>query len=150
MLAKQARVLIIADEVGGTDPDLFDAALTRLRQGVEVWLNGSSESPFLYDRAWGGMVMCGCMYIYENGVGSCANKFPDCPALTDAGQNFGAGFYNDHHYHYGYHIYAAAVVSKFDPAWGRRFHQHVLMLVRDIANPSDSDGFFPTWRHKDW
>jgi endo-1,3(4)-beta-glucanase len=25
------------------------------------------------------------------------------------GQNYGAGFYNDHHYHFGYHIYAAAV-----------------------------------------
>lgn len=27
---------------------------------------------------------------------------------TDEGQNFGAGFYNDHHFHFGYHIYAAA------------------------------------------
>ena len=24
------------------------------------------------------------------------------------------------------------------------------MLVRDIANPSLMDPFFPTWRHKDW
>lgn len=35
------------------------------------------------------MVMCGCNYQYENGVGFCGNSYPDCPALTDAGQNFG-------------------------------------------------------------
>ena len=97
-----------------------------------------------------GMVMCGCDYYYEDGHGGCRNSYPNCPALTDAGQNFGAGFYNDHHFHFGYHIYAAAVVSKYDPEWGRKYHEHVLLLVRDIANPSDEDQFFPKWRHKDW
>lgn len=98
--------LIVAQEVAAVD-DLpsnlpFQAALSRLRSGVEVWLNGSAQSPFLYDRSWGGIIMCGCNYMYENGVGFCANKLPDCPALTNQGQNFGAGFYNDHHYHFGY------------------------------------------------
>jgi endoglucanase Acf2 len=41
-------------------------------------------------------------------------------------------------------------VSRFDGDWGRKWHQHVLLLVRDIANPSNDDMFFPTWRHKDW
>lgn len=101
----------------------------------------------LYDRSWGGIVMCGCNYFYDEVTkkSGCNNKFPDCPAITDAGHNFGAGFYNDHHYHFGYHIYAAAVIAKFDAVWGRKFHQHVLMLVRDIANPSDDDKYFPTW-----
>jgi endo-1,3(4)-beta-glucanase len=26
----------------------------------------------------------------------------------------------------------------------------MLMLVRDIANPSKEDAYFPTFRHKDW
>jgi hypothetical protein len=47
------------------------------------------------------MVMCGCDYYYEDGKSGCRNSYPNCPALSDAGQNFGAGFYNDHHYHYG-------------------------------------------------
>jgi endo-1,3(4)-beta-glucanase len=111
---------------------------------------GSAESPFLYDKSWGGMVMCGCNYVYENGKGFCANKFPDCPALVDQGQNFGAGFYNDHHYHFGYHIYAAAVLSRYDRVWARRYYDHVMLLVRDIANPSTSDPYFPIFRHKDW
>ena len=153
MLAKLARILVVADEVQAvesTEAELFTAALSRLRSGVEIWLNGSAQSPFLYDRSWGGMIMCGCNYVYENGVGSCSNKIPDCPALTDQGQNFGAGFYNDHHYHFGYHIYAAAILCKYDHAWARQYYDHVLMLVRDIANPSDSDPYFPTFRHKDW
>jgi endo-1,3(4)-beta-glucanase len=148
MLAKLSRVLLIADEIGGINPKLLLKGLNVLRHGVEVWLNGSAQSPFLYDEAWGGIVTCGCDYDGKNS--GCYNRYPNCPALIDAGQNFGAGFYNDHHYHYGYHIYAAAVLSKFDYVWARKFHQHVLLLVRDIANPSDDDPYFTTWRHKDW
>jgi endo-1,3(4)-beta-glucanase len=150
MLAKLGRILLVADEVGGVSKEDFRSALKTLRDGVSIWFNESAGSPLLYDRSWGGIVMCGCDYKYENGVGFCANSYPNCPALSDAGQNFGAGFYNDHHYHFGYHIYAAAVVAKFDAKWGRDFHQKILLLVRDIVNPSDDDQFFPTWRHKDW
>ena len=150
MLAKLGRILLVAVEVGGVDRRAFQKALKRLQDGVTVWFDTTAGSPFLYDRAWGGMVMCGCDYKYENGKGFCANSYPNCPALSDAGQNFGAGFYNDHHYHFGYHIYAAAVAAKFDKKWARKYHQHILLLVRDIVNPSDDDEFFPTWRHKDW
>ena len=96
--------------------------------------------------------MCGCDYAWDEELkkGYCRNRFPNCPALNDMGQNFGAGFYNDHHFHFGYHIYSAAVVAKFDPAWGRKYHEHVKLLARDIANPSRDDPFFTTWRHKDW
>jgi endo-1,3(4)-beta-glucanase len=115
LLARLARILIIADEMGLSGSEDFGEALDHLRLGVTIWLNGEAQSPFLYDRSWGGLVMCGCDYAYdkENDYGHCANQFPNCPALVDQGQNFGAGFYNDHHYHFGYHIYAAAVGKKF-------------------------------------
>jgi Glycosyl hydrolase family 81 C-terminal domain len=32
----------------------------------------------------------------------------------------------------------------------RRFFERVLLLIRNIANPSEEDQYFPTWRHKDW
>eukprot|EP00599_Poterioochromonas_sp_BG-1_P009041 CAMPEP_0173139988 /NCGR_PEP_ID=MMETSP1105-20130129/4598_1 /TAXON_ID=2985 /ORGANISM="Ochromonas sp., Strain BG-1" /LENGTH=938 /DNA_ID=CAMNT_0014052849 /DNA_START=75 /DNA_END=2891 /DNA_ORIENTATION=+ len=150
LLARLARILLISDEVGLRQRKEFADALSHLRDGVEIWINGRAQSPFLYDRSWGGLVMCGCDYTYEDMWGHCRNSYPSCPALEDMGQNFGAGFYNDHHYHFGYHIYAAAVVSKFDAVWGRKWHQHVLLLIRDIANPSNDDIYFPTWRHKDW
>ena len=69
----------------------------------------------------------------------CSWQFPTCPGLTDPGQNFGHGFYNDHHFHHGYHVYAAAVVAKYDAYWGRRYFEPVLALIRDVANPSSKD-----------
>lgn len=42
------------------------------------------------------------------------------------------------------------MVSLFDPDWGQRFFERVLLLVRDIANPSVDDRFFPQFRQKDW
>ena len=58
--------------------------------------------------------------------------------------------YNDHHFHYGYHIYAAAIVAQFDREWGRKYFEHVMLYIRDIANPSVDDKYFPAFRQKDW
>lgn len=49
-----------------------------------------------------------------------------------------------------YHIYAAAAVAHFDPKWGQMYFERVIMLVRDIANPSKEDSAFPLFRQKDW
>lgn len=92
--------------------------------------------------------MCGCDFDGE--TNGCHNQYPNCPAVIDAGSNFGAGFYNDHHYHFGYHIYAAAVVGKYNKSWLKKNYENVLLLIRDIANPSENDPYFPTFRHKDW
>lgn len=168
MLARLARVLVIAEEVrelcaesskDGTKQEYLDAcaqstsltkekiqaALSSLRQALDVWLDKQAEAPFVYDTSWGGAVSCGCSY---DGQG-CANKFPDCPAFSDPGLNFGNGFYNDMHFHYGYFIYTAAVIAHFDPDWGVKQYEKVLFLVRNIANPSRSDRFFPLLRHVD-
>lgn len=124
----------------------IDEALLQLQQAVDVWIDGEAEAPLLFDTAWGGVVSCGC--DYSNG--HCQNIFPNCPGLTDQLINFGNGFYNDHHFHYGYHIYAAATLAHFNHTWGRNNYEKVLMLVRDIANPSVDDSHFPTVRHMDW
>jgi endoglucanase Acf2 len=60
------------------------------------------------------------------------------------------GFYNDHHFHYGHFIYAAAVVAQYDAGWGRKYFERVVLLIRDIANPSKHDSLFPRFRQKDW
>lgn len=54
------------------------------------------------------------------------------------------------HFHYGYHIYAAAVAAQFDRNWGRVYFEKILLLIRDIANPSLNDKYFPVFRQKDW
>ncbi|KAL3792976.1 hypothetical protein HJC23_010989 [Cyclotella cryptica] len=178
MLAKLGRVIVIAQELRGLaetpDYDMPDTstasgkelfqiiqscknealpteeevvnAIDRLKQGVEVWLNGTSLAPLTYDNSWGGIVSCGCWFNGED----CDNSYPNCPSYTDPGLNFGQGFYNDHHFHYGYHIYAAAIVAQYDREWGRRYFEKVMLLIRDIANPSVNDEFFPVFRQKDW
>jgi hypothetical protein len=130
--------------------DDITQAVDRLRHGVQVWIDGTGETQYVYDTTWGGLVNCGCHYKGTVDKGVCTNTFPECPALSDVNENFGNGFYNDHHFHYGYHIYAAAVVAKFDPEWGRKYFDRVMLYVRDIANPSAKDAFFPQYRHKDW
>lgn len=134
--------------------DLIQQAISRLREGVEAWINGKGEAPYVYDSTWGGLVNCGCNYTLPEGSfgdqGYCFNKYPNCPALTDVNVDFGNGYYNDHHYHYGYHIYAAAVVAKLDPAWGVKWFDQLMLYVRDIGNDSKDDPFFPQFRHKDW
>ena len=166
LLAKQARILLIAEEVRELcnsdaveyrtvcsnitlwSKDEMKNSLDSLRAATEIWINGTADTPFVYETAWGGVISCGCNFDSE--TQECSNQYPDCPSVTDPGLNFGNGFYNDHHFHYGYHINAAATIAHFDPEWGRKHFEQVLMLVRDIANPSKDDHYFPVFRQKDW
>jgi len=169
ILAKLARILLITQELtdlcsmagkpGFDGPQEcnhvtlpsqteFDNTLDHLRSATEIWINGTAESPFVYDKEWGGIVSCGC--YFNDKTQKCDNVYPDCPSFSDPGLDFGHGFYNDHHFHHGYHIYAAAVVSLYDNEWGKENFERVLLLIRDIANPSQNDNFFPAFRMKDW
>jgi len=169
MLAKLSRILLVTQElidicngsIGDTTlyaeychqltlpgPEKFDEALDHLRSCTEVWINGTAETPFVYDTQWGGLASCGCNFNGE--TQSCDNAFPNCPGFYDPGMDFGHAFYNDHHFHHGYHIYAAATIAHFDKGWGRKHFENVLLLIRDIANPSSNDIFFPEFRMKDW
>ena len=55
---------------------------------------------------------------------------------------------NDHHFHYGYFIKAAAELARHDPAWAgdARFGGMVKLLIRDIASPDRKDPMFPFLR----
>ena len=116
LLAKLARILLVAEEVEGLCGDKggrgyleicrnttlpnqtqIEGAVRHLREGVEVWINGTAETPLVYDTSWGGVVSCGC-YMEEE---ECINRYPNCPGFSDPGLNFGNAFYNDHHFHYG-------------------------------------------------
>ena len=105
MLAKLGRILAIGEElyeicsatdrpsechglqVPALDGTEFQTALASLRSSVEIWINGTGTTPFVYDKLWGGVVSCGCDFE----KGKCRNKFPDCPGFSDPGLNFGNG-----------------------------------------------------------
>ncbi|CAB9505244.1 Endo-1,3(4)-beta-glucanase [Seminavis robusta] len=125
-------------------------AVNQLKEGVSAWLSEDAEAPYVFDKSWGGFVNCGCHYVGKGDSGHCNNTFPDCPALADVNEDFGNGWYNDHHYHYGYHVYAAAVVAKYDREWAVEYFDKVLLYIRDFANPAPAEEFFVQFRQKDW
>ena len=67
----------------------------------------------------------------------------------NAGADFGNTYYNDHHFHYGYFVNAAALIGYMDPSWIPKNKDYVNMLARDYANPSSKDPFFPVHRNFD-
>ena len=54
---------------------------------------------------------------------------------------------NDHHFHYGYFISAAAAIEQFQPGWAAKWGPMVNMLIRDVANWDKSDTKFPFLRN---
>jgi endo-1,3(4)-beta-glucanase len=68
----------------------------------------------------------------------------------DSGIDFGNTYYNDHHFHYGYFVYAAAIIGHLDPSWLAAHKDYVNTLIRDYANPSTADNYFPVSRAFDW
>ena len=127
-LAKAGRLTCIANVVG--DTAARGTLLGNLRTVLNSYLAGGLSTKLRYDTVWGGVVS-------EAG-------------LTDGSVDFGNGRYNDHYFHYGYTIYAAAVVARFDPNWLTATNvARINDLVRDICNPSTADPYFTTFRHFD-
>ncbi len=140
-LAKMAQLILIAEQIGDTTTATTIA--TNIKNQITSYLtatptgsagvNGSGyRNALLYQGGdtWKGIST-------ENG-------------LADMGADFGSGRFNDHHFHYGYWIYAAAVVARNDATWRNNNKAAIESLIRDIANPSHSDTYFPKFRHKDW
>ena len=114
------------------EPDLARLGLGQLKIAFAKFATNQQKFPLVYDTAWKGVVSSG---TYVTG---------------DASQDFGNTYYNDHHFHYGYFIHAASIIAYLDPQWLQLNKEWVNMLVRDAANPSTSDPYFPFSRMFDW
>ena len=97
----KARISIHLPITG--EGELATIARDRVREFIEGWLGGTNPNKLLYEDSWGGV------------CSSCG--------LHDEQCDFGNGMYNDHHFHYGYHIYTAAVLARADPAWGEQWNE---------------------------
>jgi len=127
-MAVLARLAIIAEELG--EAALAQQARDRVKPFIEGWLGGTNGDKLVYEQVWGGVCSL-------NG-------------LNDHNADFGNGMYNDHHFHYGYHIYTAAVLAKADPAWGAQWEDAVLHMISDVAEPSRESEWYTFTRTKDW
>lgn len=113
------------------EPNLAFQGLEQLKGAFARFVDNRQKFPLVYDTVWKGVVSSG---TYLTG---------------DAGQDFGNTFYNDHHFHYGYFIHAAAIIAYLDPNWLALNKDWVQTLVRDTSNPVQ-DGYFPFSRAFDW
>ncbi len=109
---------------------------------LNPWFDNDASSvasrSLMYDTTWGGV------------VANSAHEASPAGDPQNANQEFGNAVYNDHYFHWGYFIYAAAVVAHFDAAWASSYQTKVNNMIRDIANPSTSDPYFTQLRHHDW
>lgn len=131
ILAKYSWILYCCQYVL-KDARLVSILLPKLKAALGRFIKNKQQLPLIYDTTWGGLT--------SSGVSS---------------QDFGNSYYNDHHFHYSYHIISAAILAKVDQDSGKgdwlshnRFW--VEDLIRDYANPSEEDKYFPVFRSFDW
>lgn len=132
-LSKFATIVFAVNDIA-QNPGLAQQGLAQLKAAFARFTTNQQMFPLVYDSVWGGIVSS-ASYHYKTG---------------DAGADFGNTYYNDHHFHYGYFIHAAAIVGYLDTTWLAQNKDWVNALVRDAANPSLDDKFFPFSRSFDW
>jgi len=120
------NLIPIADQLGRTDT----AATLRkeLKSHLENWFTaptkgGKSDRYFYYDKLWGTLIGQRPSYGSANSL-------------------------NDHHFHYGYFVRAAAEIARTDKAWAadEAWGGMVKLLIRDIASSDRKDALFPWMR----
>ncbi|MGC4879309.1 glycosyl hydrolase [Micromonospora sp. DT43] len=126
-LGRAARLAEVADLVN--DTATRDSALNAIRSTLTDWFTASSgktQRLFYYDANWGTLI--------------------GYPASYGSDQEL-----NDHHFHYGYFIAAAATLAKFDRSWAAtsRYGGMVDLLIRDANNYRRDDTRFPYLRDFD-
>ncbi|CCJ30282.1 unnamed protein product, partial [Pneumocystis jirovecii] len=109
---------------------LAEECLKKFNHSYMPFVENLNKYKLVYDTTWNGIVT--------------NQGFTQGP-LAD----FGASYYNDHHFHYGYMIFAAAIISYIDPSWAQKVKGWILDLIRDVANPVH-DSYFPAFRSFDW
>ena len=123
-LGAVAQLMAIAEQQGQEASALELEKI--LKQRMESWFSGRGLSYFAHDA----------------GIGSVLG-YPE--------EYFSVSAMNDHHFHYGYWIMAAAHVARRDPQWAsqQRWGGMVNLLVRDIATSQRKRVDFPFVRNFD-
>lgn len=130
-LAKFAAAIYAVHDLAG-DVSTAQAGLAKLEEAYERFANNTQIYPLVYESQWGGVVSTAS---YDTG---------------NSGDDFGNTYYNDHHFHWSYFVYAASIIAYLDPAWLPAHQDWVNTLVRDASNPSTDDSYFPVSRSFDW
>lgn len=120
-LTRATQLAAVAEQQG--DTGARDQLLSLVKERMEWWFGGNGRSYFHYNKDLGTVV-----------------TYPD--------EFFAVAEMNDHHFHYGYWIRAAAEIALRDPAWAAKdkWGGMVDMLIADIATPQRGRADFPFLR----
>jgi endo-1,3(4)-beta-glucanase len=113
----------IADETG--DTVARNKIVATIKERLEDWLKAETgEVAFLfhYNTTWSTLLG------YPAGHGQDSNI-------------------NDHHFHWGYFIHAAAFMEQFEPGWATQWGPMINLMIRDAASPDRNDTLFPYLRN---
>lgn len=120
-LTQMGLNMMFAREMG--DEALFRKCRDKLKAALVNWLTYTpGEKDFFfarYDR-WGAMVGYGTSYDSDT--------------------------FNDHHFHYGYFTYAAALLALVDDDFRNNYGDMITLIAKDYANWDRSDTSFPLFR----
>jgi endo-1,3(4)-beta-glucanase len=110
----------------------FPAAFDHLKTEFAKYVDNRQKYPLYYDDSWKGLV---------------SNA-----GFNDPGADFGNTYYNDHHFHYGYFVYAASIIATLEPGWlvVGDSKQWVNGLVKDYAESDYTGRDYPFSRNFDW
>nr|AIG55599.1 secreted protein [Thraustotheca clavata] len=133
---KYASLCLMASDpnVVGNDNSLITKCQQKLEKVLAPFIDNTWKYPLVYDTLYRGIVSS------EGFV------------KKDINADFGNTMYNDHHYHYGYWIAAAAIVNQVHPSYSKlsTLNARANALLRDVANSDPNDQKFPTFRMFDW
>jgi endo-1,3(4)-beta-glucanase len=113
----------IADQMGNVLAR--DKMIATIKERLENWLSyQSGEVAFLfyYNSNWSSLIGYPAGHGQDNNI-------------------------NDHHFHWGYFIHAAAFMEQFEPGWANQWGEMINLLVRDAASSDRNDATFPFLRN---
>ena len=122
-MLKLSQLVQLADITGQLE--VRDRILNALKDELNNWFTATGtpgDKHFAYNSEWD------TLQGYPDSFGS-------------------AGDLNDHHFHYGYFIHAAALIGGFDLAWAQSQRSMIDLLVADVAGTDTAGNMLPRLRN---
>lgn len=133
--AAAGRICLLAFNLGVSDISI-NKLKNKLENTLVSWFTNTNSKVFRlsYDIVWGGIVVPADDLHQINKTNLTA---------------FGNSYYNDHHFHYGYILYATWCLMKLGSNIAVLYSKQIHNLIYDVCNPFGSS-FSTKMRHKDF
>ena len=123
MMNRLIQTARIADLTG--DKKALDKMVKTVKERLEDWLKaeaGEKAFLFYYNTTWSTLIGYPAGHGQDNNI-------------------------NDHHFHWGYFIHAAAFMEQYQPGWSNKWGDMINLLIADAANYKRNDPDYPFLRN---